>query len=234
MESAALEVTAARAAATRDQLDRFVVLADFCLPYQCCDTDCSDLYIRRRFSVNPFGPDSNPGPMGVPPFDTDAPAPGGGGGGRIDFGGPSNFTGPFERPVVNDLIAPGGIRWSPGDLVLPEEDGSGDPTRPSAPVPGGEGVAGELTRGRALLRGIVALEPDPGADPIPDTEVILSEAGAATRRVPTDGGKFEIPVRSGMLAVGAASHNLQGSMTTLHLDPGEEHEIVLVVRRRGG
>jgi hypothetical protein len=238
MENAAREVTTAHAAATRDPLDRFIVLADFSLPYQCCDTDCSDRYIRQRFSVNPFGPNSNPGPMGVPPFDTDARGPGGGRGGGIDFGGPGDFTGPFERPMVNDLIAPGGIRWRPGDLTLPETDGDGDmpgsTPGTTAPLPVGDGTAGEITRERALLRGIVALQPDPGADPVPDTEVILSEAGAATRRVPTDRGRFEIPVRSGMLAVGAASPNLQGSMMTLHLDPGEEHEIVLVVRRRGG
>ena len=31
-----------------DLLDEFVVLADFCLPYQCCDSDCSDEVVERR------------------------------------------------------------------------------------------------------------------------------------------------------------------------------------------
>jgi hypothetical protein len=31
-----------------DILDEFVVLADFCLPYLCCDGDCSDEVIDRR------------------------------------------------------------------------------------------------------------------------------------------------------------------------------------------
>ena len=91
----------------------------------------------------------------------------------------------------------------------------------------------EPDRGRAILRGIVSLQSGRGADPVPDTEVIISEAGAHTRRVPTEDGRFEIVVRAGMLAVGAASPDLQGSMTTLHLDPGEEHEIVLLVQRGG-
>ncbi|MCR9058080.1 MAG: hypothetical protein NXI02_12155, partial [Rhodobacteraceae bacterium] len=87
-------------------------------------------------------------------------------------------------------------------------------------------------RVRAILRGVVMLDSDRNRDPVPETEVILSETGAPTRRVPTKGGKFEIPVRAGMLAVGAASPDLQGIMTTLHLDPGEEHELTLLVSKR--
>ncbi|VVN49414.1 hypothetical protein [Pseudomonas fluorescens] len=33
-----------------DQLDDFVVLGDFCLPYLCCDSDCSDTVVDRRIN----------------------------------------------------------------------------------------------------------------------------------------------------------------------------------------
>lgn len=210
----------ASTAATRDPLDRFVVVADFCLPYQCCDTDCSDRYIDRRFSASPFDPEVDPGPMGVPPFDAETPDDGGGG-----FDGPGDFT-DSGRPVVSDLARPGGILWQGGDALPPG-------TTPDDPPPPAADSAAPA-RGRALLRGRVAREASPDADPIPETEVILSEAGARTRRVPTEAGRFEIAVRAGMIAVGAAAPDLQGTMTTLHLDPGEAHDITLVVTARRG
>ncbi|WP_147114412.1 hypothetical protein [Tateyamaria sp. syn59] len=222
LDNALAQATGARAAATRDPLDRFVVVADFELPYQCCDTDCSDRYIGRRFSASPFGREVDPGPMGVPPFDDDTPTRPGGGG---NFGGPGSFTGRFERPVVNSIRTPGGILWR-AESPVPTDPDDGSQPLPTPDIP--------ITRERAILRGIVALEPGRNADPIPDTEVILSEAGAATRHIATEDGRFEITVRPGMMAVGAASPDLQGTMTTLHLDPGEEHDIVLVVSRRRG
>lgn len=212
IDGALSAVGSAHAFATRDPLDRFVVLADFCLPYHCCDTDCSDLYLRRRFSANPFDPNGNPGPMGVPPFDDDEP-------GR---GGPDDIVSLIDQPIVNDLRSPGGIIWNPGDFVVPDTNRDDDSVRDEPPP----------DRARAILRGVVIQDGDRNPDPVPETEVILSEAGAPTRRVPTEDGKFEIPVRAGMLAVGAASPDLQGVMTTLHLDPGEEHELTLLVTKR--
>ncbi len=37
----------AQAPAGTDPLDDFVVLADFCIPYLCCDTDCSDIVFEK-------------------------------------------------------------------------------------------------------------------------------------------------------------------------------------------
>jgi hypothetical protein len=37
--------------ATSEPLDEFVVLADFCLPYLCCDTDCSDIELTPTVTV---------------------------------------------------------------------------------------------------------------------------------------------------------------------------------------
>ena len=36
---------------TGEPLDAFVVLADFCLPYLCCDTDCSDIELAPSTTV---------------------------------------------------------------------------------------------------------------------------------------------------------------------------------------
>ncbi len=33
---------------TADPLDDFVVLGDFCIPYLCCDTDCSDIALQEK------------------------------------------------------------------------------------------------------------------------------------------------------------------------------------------
>lgn len=36
---------------TADPLDDFVVLGDFCIPYLCCDTDCSDILLKENPSA---------------------------------------------------------------------------------------------------------------------------------------------------------------------------------------
>ncbi len=43
----------AGAPAASDPLDEFVILADFCLPYLCCDTDCSDVDTTPAVVVKP-------------------------------------------------------------------------------------------------------------------------------------------------------------------------------------
>jgi len=42
------EILASSQPQSEDVLDHFVVLGDFCLPYLCCDSDCSDIEIERR------------------------------------------------------------------------------------------------------------------------------------------------------------------------------------------
>ena len=42
------EILASSAPQSEDVLDQFVVLGDFCLPYRCCDSDCSDIEIEKR------------------------------------------------------------------------------------------------------------------------------------------------------------------------------------------
>lgn len=58
-----------------EPLDDFIVLADFALPYLCCDTDCSDIEFEAR---PPRLPPRNPGLVvgiirGDPPRDTGTP-----------------------------------------------------------------------------------------------------------------------------------------------------------------
>lgn len=47
-------------------LSEFVVLADFCLPSKCCDSDCTDALVARRDRAPVFDL-SETGPMAVPP-----------------------------------------------------------------------------------------------------------------------------------------------------------------------
>lgn len=41
------EVVLPEGKGTSDPLDDFVVLGDFCIPYLCCDTDCSDIVLKE-------------------------------------------------------------------------------------------------------------------------------------------------------------------------------------------
>ncbi len=47
------EIVLAAAPSTADPLNDFVVLGDFCLPYMCCDTDCSDILLAEQPSSEP-------------------------------------------------------------------------------------------------------------------------------------------------------------------------------------
>lgn len=56
---------------SEDVLDQFVVLGDFCLPYHCCETDCSDVEVLKRIidldGVVTGGDDQPPPPEPPPP-----------------------------------------------------------------------------------------------------------------------------------------------------------------------
>ncbi len=41
-----------QAGSNSDPLDDFVVLGDFCIPYLCCDTDCSDIVLKRNPKIS--------------------------------------------------------------------------------------------------------------------------------------------------------------------------------------
>ncbi len=80
--SAVEAIVASSRPRSRDVLDEFVVLADFCLPYLCCDSDCSDVVIDRRFGrgeivvVPPVIVSPSPQPIPTPaPSPTPTPAP---------------------------------------------------------------------------------------------------------------------------------------------------------------
>ena len=75
LDSAVQDLAAAAADRTEEPLDQFIVLADFCLPYQCCDADCSDVALSDSIIADPFGQNTDPGPMAVPPIDTAEPPP---------------------------------------------------------------------------------------------------------------------------------------------------------------
>lgn len=89
VEQALTAILASSKPQSDDVLDQFVVLADFCLPYLCCDAECSDVEVTRRLIekkgvvrittsesiVQPAGPIPDPEPEPEPEPE---PAPGGG------------------------------------------------------------------------------------------------------------------------------------------------------------
>jgi hypothetical protein len=53
-----------------DVLEEFVVVADFCLPYLCCEGRCGDQEVERRYSGRPVTPEPTPTPPPPPPEPT--------------------------------------------------------------------------------------------------------------------------------------------------------------------
>ena len=59
--------------ASDDVLDQFVVIADFCLPYLCCDGRCGEAELERRYSGKPVS--GEPAPPPAPPPEPPPPPP---------------------------------------------------------------------------------------------------------------------------------------------------------------
>ncbi len=83
IERAIADILASSKPQSEDVLDEFVVLGDFCLPYLCCDADCSDVEIDKRILrkedvVKPNAGTVTPAPTPEPaptPRPTPAPTP---------------------------------------------------------------------------------------------------------------------------------------------------------------
>jgi hypothetical protein len=74
--NAARDLETSSRSRSKDALDEFVVVADFCLPYACCDGRCGDAEIERRFSGRPVVPTPvGPSPAGPAPVGPTPPAP---------------------------------------------------------------------------------------------------------------------------------------------------------------
>ena len=69
------EIMASSKPRSDDVLDEFVVLADFCLPYLCCDADCSDVEIDNRIIKGVDTVKRDTGSVTPAPTPTPTPAP---------------------------------------------------------------------------------------------------------------------------------------------------------------
>jgi hypothetical protein len=65
-EQVAKDLEASSRSRSRDALDEFVIVGDFCLPEACCDARCADAEIERRFGGRPVPP-TPPAPQPTPP-----------------------------------------------------------------------------------------------------------------------------------------------------------------------
>ncbi len=184
---------------TPEPLDNYVVLADFCLPYKCCDSDCSDVELSESILADPFGRDFSPEPMAVPPVTGQSPAV------PSIPRGPDDFIAPrpvvvvnrafenrpvvdvraFERPIgidalLRDRLTPGGIVTpTPGGIVAPTPGGIVTPTPGGivTPAPGG----------------IVTPTPREPITPVP-REPVARDVGVIAGTVVMARGNRDIPV----------------------------------------
>ena len=149
-----------------DVLDNFVVLADFCLPYKCCDSDCSDDAIDRRIrrkevilrrddihlpidsggAVIGGGTPVDRG--GGAPVDRGGATPAGGGGAPVDRGGATPVGG-GGTPVDRGGATPAGGGGTPVDRGgatpvggggTPVDRGGGTPVGGGTPIDRGGGT----------------------------------------------------------------------------------------------
>jgi hypothetical protein len=218
-------LAAAVADRTDDPLDRFIVLADFCLPYQCCDADCSDVALSERIIADPFGPDVDPGPMAVPPLDPTplpqiSPLPDGGPvltGRDVLPGRPRPVA--IEPNFTSGIISP----FERFTRVAPVVDTR--PTRPTDPVDSG-------TQGVTVF-GIVGVRGRTGIVPVEESFVVFTGEDGQESRQRTDRGEFKIVVPPGQLRIRGTAARHRGTSQDLVLRPGEERELTLLVEPTG-
>jgi hypothetical protein len=237
LDAALAELQAASKSPSNDPLDDFVVLADFCLPYACCDTDCSDVELSGRIPVDPFGKVKEPGSMAQPPILPGDPAidagrlrgdvTGGGGivvrpgGGTVvtDTRTPARPSDPTPSPPVSPPVTPRG-----GTVVdRPVDPGRVDVTRPVA------------DRRAGVVQGTVVVKNERGNLVQVDGAVVVAVSGETgeTFRIDTERGRFraELPVGEYKIRGTATGH--RGSSQLLVLEPGDSVTLQLEVTPTG-
>lgn len=218
LASAIQELAASTADRTEDPLDRFVILADFCLPYQCCDADCSDVVLSERILANPFGAGIDPKPMAVPPLDpteivVTAPRPGG-----IGIFGPGDIT-IGRRPVAVGGALVGGLTGA-FETFTPLPGGNGDtPTRPGG--------------GEAVVTGIVGIQRGSRVTRLRDSKVVFTTGDGRERSQTTEEGQFTITVPAGAIKIRGTSPGHRGVTQSLDLERGERRELTLLATPTG-
>lgn len=228
LATAAAEVLRAAGPRGDDPLSDFVVLADFCLPSKCCDSDCSDIVLADglpetlfdldkpgRMAVDPIIPNGTPPTRGpaFQPGDRDAL------GKLLDGIGvrPGRFAGEFtrrEQPVEPSRPT------EPDRPERPEEPER--PERPDVPVERATGaVAGRVTGAGSASN-----------TALPEAVVFVTERTTRkTTRLATRNGEFKTKLPVGAYAFTAEAEGFEANVVEVVVKAGETQEIALRLKK---
>lgn len=168
-----------------DQLDDFVVLGDFCLPYLCCDSDCSDIVVDRRINQGVGTLKANPVNRAALTDAVVTPAP------TPTPGGPTPTPTPTPAPAPTPTPTPAPTT---GKVVI--SVASGDPRRPVA-VQGAILLVTDLATGKRSERRMV------------EATLTLDLPSSKYSFVATSGTAQSAPVEIGLKAGATVNVSLQ-------------------------
>jgi hypothetical protein len=253
MAEAVSEVLRAAGSNSNDPLSEFVVLADFCLPSKCCDSDCSDIVLEGGLPERLFDLDGR-GRMAVEPIIPNG-APERGGGGRPPLNAtdirsllaeigvrPGHFADRLtvERPTVERMDRqPPAPQSQPEERPVPErgaERPAPEPRPAERPAPerGAERPRPEPARPAApgRLRGRVVGAGPRGDQPIAGAAITaLNTETDETIRVTARAGAFELRLPPGRFRITAAARGFRSSTRTITVEAEREVEAELRLRQ---
>jgi hypothetical protein len=231
--AAAKEVLGAAGGRSNDPLSDFVVLADFCLPSKCCDSDCSDIVLADDLPEKIFDLDGS-GRMAVDPIIPNGLLPGRPGNipKREDLGKlldgigvrPGNFE--SRRPILRrEEPARPDQPERPEEPDRPREPDQPDrPDRPDDPAEREPGVvAGQVTGAGSLA-----------STPVPNAALVANDlqTRAATRiAVAARTGSFKARLPAGKYQFVAQAEGFESTTLDVAVEPGSEQEIALRMKK---
>lgn len=219
---------------TDEPLDNFVVLADFCLPYKCCDSDCSDAELSDAILADPFGRGFSPKPMAVPPHKETTAQPG------IDVTRPGDFvprppvvvvTRPREDRVVRDVQAferPPRVDEIINDRLNRPVPSPTEPISPTRRDPVQPDPTRPRSRETGVIFGTVVMARGRQDVPVRGAKIIVEHRnGEEFSDSSNQRGEFKMEVPAGEFRIRAVIDNLSGRRRSITLDATEERELTL-------
>jgi hypothetical protein len=221
LAAAAAELLRASGPRGEDPLSDFVVLADFCLPSKCCDSDCSDVVLAEGLPENLFDLDK-PGRMAVDPIIPNGTPP---------TRGPA-FQ-PGDRDALGKLLDGIGVR--PGRFTgvggLTRREQPVEPARPTEPdQPSRPDRPAERRVG--AVAGKVTGAGSAATTPIPEAKVTATDR--STRQataVPTRNGEFKVKLPAGKYLFAAEAEGFETVTQDVEVIADETVEVALRLKR---